>query len=554
MNRSKLLPDGLPNSALGRAFSARLALICLSLLAAGSAPAQTLWKPDVPLRSPGGILPLPVITSVQRTTNNQVKVDWTGFAGPYELQWCPSLGTGDSWKSVPTIPTVMNVLTPLDSQQGFFRISGPSPEFAGAETCGQCHSSKYKSWAKTGHGSALELLKNISMDKNPACLQCHTVGAGLPTGFKDETATPAFAHVQCENCHGPGAKHAENPDDLAVRPVNTLSANLCGGCHSDAHHPTYEEWETAGHSKVADHVAEYFRTIGPARIQACGPCHSGSARLSMLLNKSLPTGDEAANTGITCVVCHDPHSATANGSQLRNPTSSLIPFSYSTSTNTNFKAQYNASVSICGQCHNSRGGTWKDGGRPPHHSQQYNMLIGDNGVEDGTTPPQSKHRDESGQCTVCHMFKKTVETPTETTPNVMGHTFSSPSIEACAKCHDDSETRLANTQADTKQRIATVKALLDQWATSRAPDAIRTKYGALAWEYTSPGELSNPSGSATVVGPSSAEQATIPDEVKQARWNLYMVAHDLSNGIHNTKYAQYLLQVATAKINTLLGQ
>ena len=84
-----------------------------------------------------------------------------------------------------------------------------------------------------------------------------------------------------------------------------------------------------------------------------------------------------------------------------------------------------------------------------------------------------------------------------------------------------------------------------------AYDALRSAYGALAWEYTTPGQISNPSGDAGVSGPSSAEQASIPDAVKQARFNLYLVEHDGSHGVHNAKYARYLLDVAHTQLDSI---
>lgn len=104
-------------------------------------------------------------------------------------------------------------------------------------------------------------------------------------------------------------------------------------------------------------------------------------------------------------------------------------------------------------------------------------------------------------------------------------------------------------QADTKLRIAAVKVLLDQWAQTKATGAL-TNYGTLAWEYTSPGELSN---AGTNSGPATVEQMLIPDGIKQARYNLYLVQHDGSFGVHNAKYMRSLLKVAEDNVNAALG-
>jgi hypothetical protein len=146
--------------------------------------------------------------------------------------------------------------------------------------------------------------------------------------------------------------------------------------------------------------------------------------------------------------------------------------------------------------------------------------------------------------------------PTEEDPVYTGHGFE-PSIESCTECHQTeqkAEELIASTQGAIKQQIQEVKALLDTWGATKAPEALRTKYGALAWEYNSAGQISNPSGSATIKGPTGAEQADVPADIKKARYYLYMVEHDGSYGVHNGKYARYLLGLAKTNVQTRLAQ
>ena len=77
-----------------------------------------------------------------------------------------------------------------------------------------------------------------------------------------------------------------------------------------------------------------------------------------------------------------------------------------------------------------------------------------------------------------------------------------------------------------------------------------TNYGTLAWEYTTPGDLS-PSGA---VGPSTADQALIPDDIKKARFDLYLVLYDGSFGVHNGPYDSDLLQSAQTFVENQLYQ
>jgi hypothetical protein len=88
-------------------------------------------------------------------------------------------------------------------------------------------------------------------------------------------------------------------------------------------------------------------------------------------------------------------------------------------------------------------------------------------------------------------------------------------------------------------QIQQVKARLDPRAATTAPDSLFASYGTRAWEYTTPGDLS-PGGS----GPNSSEQLLIPENIKKARFDLYLVLYDGSYGTHNGPYAFKLLDSA----------
>jgi len=90
---------------------------------------------------------------------------------------------------------------------------------------------------------------------------------------------------------------------------------------------------------------------------------------------------------------------------------------------------------------------------------------------------------------------------------------------------------------------------LDQWAITKAPAPLRTKYGTRAWEYTTPGDLS-PGGP----GPDSAEQALVPFNIQKARYNLYLVTYDGSFGVHNINIATALLFAADGWIQEELNK
>jgi hypothetical protein len=276
-------------------------------------------------------------------------------------------------------------------------------------------------------------------------------------------------------------------------------------------------------------------------------------------NYNAAWGQAAAETPIACMLCHDQHgthvytninATTTYTNQLRFPLASLVPFSYNTSSN--FAQNFNANVNVCGQCHNMRGATVSSSSRPPHHSPQYNILIGNGGVETNT-PPQGAHRNNPKQCAGCHTHRHGPDNPTPENPFFTGHSFQ-PTVQACMVCHTNAtgplsaESLKLETQTEISSLIAQTKTALDDWATTKAPaiDAAFAGFGAKAWEFQTAGDLSG-GGS----GPGSTLQGKLPQAIKDARFNLYLIAYDQSLGVHNRPYARYLLQVALGKVNGL---
>ena len=553
-------------------------VVAAALIVAASAAITNAAEGMKIVRQYGGISPSPVLTSATRATNKNMTVQWQSFGNQvsigsnvvYTLRKCPALkGTNTNWSAVGAVTNAQTFETPIDSEIGFLTVEqSPAPLYAGAERCGLCHYDTHEGWLTTRHAGALDTLKKIGMGNNASCLPCHTVGFGTPNGYKDEATTPHLAGVQCENCHGPAGAHASRPlDNFGVvearLPVKTLSGEMCGGCHTDAHHPTYDEWATSAHGTTEIPEEEFADPVsGPPRMLTCGACHSAATRLALLketlrnpdptkFNPKMPSTQEASETPITCAACHTAHAKTDNPAQLRFPLHSEIPYSYTTSTN--FAANYNPQVQTCAQCHNMRGASWTGTSRPPHHSPQYNLLIGQGGFDAGVTNvPQSFHMKIENQCAQCHTHAHSPDEITEETPAYTGHDFK-PTMVGCAPCHDEigGEILTEAVQSNVKQQIKEIKGLLDQWGLTKSPEPLRTKYGAYAWEFTNLGQLSPPTD-AVKSGPTSAEQTSIPNNIKQSRYNLYLVEHDASYGVHNGNYTRFLLKVARDKVKAEL--
>jgi len=184
------------------------------------------------------------------------------------------------------------------------------------------------------------------------------------------------------------------------------------------------------------------------------------------------------------------------------------------------------------------------------------MLLGTVGVlPDGVASGPAAHAgtkfltDDAGrvflvtnQCVTCHMQKTDFQSGPPLIPPGAGHTFEVMSYGACAGCHGsagNAQGLVVFVSGIVSNHIQQVKNSLDTWAATKAPPSLYATYGTRAWEYTTPGDLS-PGGP----GPTADEQALIPDNIKRARFNLYLVLYDGSFGTHNTPHALTLLESA----------
>jgi hypothetical protein len=532
-------------------------LILAAGLLAGRSSATAQEVQHLTVTFPGGFPGLPIMTGIEPATNG-VTVTWDGPSGYYQLYQALGL-SGQSWQNVGSPSLTRNATITALSSNAFFRVLGPQPRYAGSSACLGCHHDDiHNTEMQTRHAGAFTNALFVAKggQTNSSCLVCHSVGYGLPTGFvskNDPNTYPRLAGVQCESCHGPAAAHAGNEMDLTVRPQVEIAGQVCGGCHTDAHHPTYDEWKSSGHFAVVE------QNMNP---NSCGRCHIGSARLAMINNEPVPQND--SNVGIVCVVCHDPHAnhvwtnvmtGLVYTNQLLQVLSSTNDFFLTTSAN--FSNTYNPNINICGQCHNHRGASWTTTSRAPHHSPQYNMLLGTVGVlPDGVTGGPAAHagayflENDAGQlflvtnqCVTCHMQKQKYQCGPPEVAASTGHNFEVDTYGACASCHGSgagAEALATLLRTVVSNQIQVAVSMLDNWATNKAPDVLRTNYGVLSWEYTNPGDLSVGTN-----GPPQNLQSLIPTNIMWARFDLYLVDYDGSYGVHNGPYSFTLLNAAT---------
>ena len=108
--------------------------------------------------------------------------------------------------------------------------------FLTAEACKECHGTEYAVWVESKHAHAMETLIHKDAEYNPECVGCHVVGFKRKGGFVDAKATPGMVNVQCEACHGPGARHVQNPG----APYGKAGKPSCVGCHNHENSPSFE--------------------------------------------------------------------------------------------------------------------------------------------------------------------------------------------------------------------------------------------------------------------------------------------------------------------------
>jgi len=104
--------------------------------------------------------------------------------------------------------------------------------FVGSQVCGDCHTKAYAIWSKTPHAHATETLVNLDPPRHfdPECLSCHATGWDaqrffpFTTGYQGLKETPDLVANGCENCHGPGKKHADAELGNVQLPQNQILA------------------------------------------------------------------------------------------------------------------------------------------------------------------------------------------------------------------------------------------------------------------------------------------------------------------------------------------
>lgn len=130
------------------------------------------------------------------------------------------------------------------------RQPSPGGDAVGGKACRSCHAQAAAAWDRTAHARAYATLTQRRRDSNPECLRCHVLDL-WPSG--DQPA--AMVNVQCESCHGGGARHLQARRAGASAEVGRLAPVTeasCQTCHDCTHSPAFAfgpYWEKIKHGR-----------------------------------------------------------------------------------------------------------------------------------------------------------------------------------------------------------------------------------------------------------------------------------------------------------------
>ncbi len=373
------------------------------------------------------------------------------------------------------------------------------------------------------------------------------------------TATALLGLIACEGPAGPAGKDgAAGPagKDAGFIYFDGFKPDLkCATCHTPGIDTAFyvagraAEWANSKHAIGGD---------VDRNSSSCARCHTTEGMQEYVAG--MPAREILHPSAPGCFACHSPHSTGDFTLRVTGPVTMLsgidgVPdYSYTTT---------HKSTNMCITCHQPRAmnpmapaytktaatdsivltsSRWYN-----HYGIQGPMLIGKGGYEfAGASFPSSYHKtlatSGSLECSTCHMQEPVGGGATKAGGHTMKfeydyHGTGRVITTACQKCHSDiTSSTMSRADFDDYRKSSGV---------SRHDIAIRID--SLKNMLIAKGWLNPASG---LVNASSSKPLVIKPAYKAgALYNFFFVEHDLSEGIHNSKYAKALLDESIKVMN-----
>lgn len=124
----------------------------------------------------------------------------------------------------------------------FTGVFAPKPEpgkptYVGVDACNDCHTAAVQFWEDTVHHRAYDTLVEANKQYDLSCVNCHVTGFRKPGG-SEVVENELLRAVQCEQCHGPGSAHVEDPVPETI--VRAAPVDVCLECHTPDHSDTFD--------------------------------------------------------------------------------------------------------------------------------------------------------------------------------------------------------------------------------------------------------------------------------------------------------------------------
>lgn len=361
-------------------------------------------------------------------------------------------------------------------------------------------------------------------------------------------AVLVMAAVILAGCDGPAGPAGKDGSSASVLNLEGFAPDIkCGTCHTPGQDTTYF---VAG--RVYQWAVSKHATGGTLERNgsACAGCHTTEGFIQRMNGQAVTEQPTPSPTG--CFSCHSPHQR--GNFSLRKATPVTIMSNISGVADASF--DYGAG-NQCVQCHQTRDMSPKMPGSPGptdtltitssrwygHYGMQGQMLMGVGGFKfpGYTYRGNSNHTTNASikqeGCPTCHMAEQVY--PISGTGRGGGHTMN---------------VRYFNETGDTLYHlvgcnvsgchggaITTTSYLAAQQAVKDSLHTLETLLIQKGWL----------NASTLLVKASSSAPLKITPAVKAgALYNYFFVEHDLSKGIHNTKYAQDLLNSSLQALRT----